>query len=245
MSAEAPTITFTVSNQTYGVTPFAVSANSNSSGTITYSVVSGPATTSGSSVTITGLGTVVLQASQAANGDYTAGTQDASFSVSAEAPTITFTVSNQTYGASPFAVSATSNSSGTITYSVVSGPATVSGATVTITGAGTVVLQASQAASGDYTAGTQNASFTVAKATPTITWATPTGITYGTALSSTQLDATSSVAGTFGYTPAAGTVLTAGSQPLSVSFTPTDTADYSTAAANVTMTVSQATPSIT
>jgi hypothetical protein len=88
--------------------------------------------------------------------------------VNQAAPTITFTVSNQTYGVAPFTVSATSNSAGAITYSVVSGPATISGSTVTITGVGTVVLQASQAANGNYTAGTQNASFTVSKATPTV-----------------------------------------------------------------------------
>jgi hypothetical protein len=170
VAAETPTITFTVPNQTYGVAPFTVSANSNSAGAITYSVVSGPATISGSTVTITGVGTVVLQASQAASGNYTAGTQNASFTVAAEAPTITFTVPNQTYGVAPFTVSATSNSSGAITYSVVSGPATILGSTVTITGVGTVVLQASQAASGNYTAGTQNASFTVAAEAPTITF---------------------------------------------------------------------------
>ena len=168
VSAAAPAITFTISNQTYGVAPFAVAATSNSAGAITYSVVSGPATLSGSAVTITGVGTVVLQASQAANGNYTAGTQNASFTVSAAAPTITFTVSNQTYGVAPFAVSATSNSAGAITYSVVSGPATISGSTVTISAIGTVVLQAAQAANGNYTAGTQNASFTVSKATPTV-----------------------------------------------------------------------------
>jgi ligand-binding sensor domain-containing protein len=45
---------------------------------------------------------------------------------------------------------------------VVSGPATISGSTVTLTGvAGTVVLQASQAAAGMYAAGTQSASFMV------------------------------------------------------------------------------------
>ena len=48
------------------------------------------------------------------------------------------------------------------------------------------------------------------KATPTITWSTPADITYGTALSATQLNATASVPGTFVYTPAAGTVLNAG-----------------------------------
>ena len=46
----------------------------------------------------------------------------------------------------------------------------------------------------------------------------------------TQLDATAGgVAGSFAYTPAAGTVLGVGSQTLSVTFTPSDTTDYNTA----------------
>ena len=45
-----------------------------------------------------------------------------------------------------------------------------------------------------------------AKTTPTITWNTPAAITYGTALSATQLNASASVAGTFSYTPSQGTV---------------------------------------
>jgi len=170
--AAAPSITFTVSNQTYGVAPFAVLATSNSAGAIAYSVISGPATLSGSTVTLTGIGTVVLQAAQSANGNYSAGSQNASFTVAAAAPSITFTVSNQTYGVAPFAVLATSNSAGAIAYSVVSGPATLSGSTVTLTGIGTVVLQAAQSANGNYTAGSQNASFTVNQASSTVGLAT-------------------------------------------------------------------------
>jgi hypothetical protein len=81
--------------------------------------------------------------------------------------------------------------------------------------------------------------------TPAITWANPAAITYGTALSATQLNATSKVAGTFAYSPAAGTVLGAGSHTLSVTFTPTDTTDYTTATATVTLTVNKAMPPIT
>jgi len=84
----------------------------------------------------------------------------------------------------------------------------------------------------------------VAKTTPTITWATPVAITYGTALSATQLNATASVPGTFVYAPAAGTVLTAGSQVLTANFTPTDSTDYNTASGTVTLTVNKASPSI-
>jgi uncharacterized delta-60 repeat protein len=82
--------------------------------------------------------------------------------------------------------------------------------------------------------------------TPKITWANPSGIAYGTALGATQLDATASVPGTFTYSPAVGTVLQAGNnQSLSVTFTPADTTDYSTATATVTINVTQATPTIT
>ena len=77
----------------------------------------------------------------------------------------------------------------------------------------------------------------MSKATPTITWATPAAITYGTTLSSTQLDATASVPGTFVYSPAAGTTPAAGTDTLSVTFTPTDTTDYNTATATVTLAV--------
>jgi hypothetical protein len=88
-------------------------------------------------------------------------------------------------------------------------------------------------------------SYTVQQATPQITWATPVAITYGTALSSTQLNATANVPGTFVYAPAAGTVLSAGNQTLTVTFTPTDTANYTTASASVTLVVNKATPTIT
>ena len=79
---------------------------------------------------------------------------------------------------------------------------------------------------------------------PHHSWPTPAAIPYGTALSSTQLNATASVAGTFTYTPAAGTVLKAGTQTLSAVFAPTD-GTYSAATATVQLTVNPATPTIT
>jgi hypothetical protein len=97
----------------------------------------------------------------------------------------------------------------------------------------------------NYASAQASVTLTVNQATPTITWAAPAAITYGTPLSATQLDATSSVAGTFAYTPALGTTLGAGPQTLKVTFTPTDATDYNTASASVTLTVNQATPTIT
>jgi len=83
---------------------------------------------------------------------------------------------------------------------------------------------------------------TVTKGTPVIAWSAPAPIGYGTALSATQLDASASynsspLAGSFAYTPAAGSVLAAGTQTLSVTFTPTDNADYTTATQTVQLRV--------
>lgn len=83
--------------------------------------------------------------------------------------------------------------------------------------------------------------------TPTITWAMPAAITTATPLSATQLDATAmdgdgnAVAGTFVYTPAAGTTLAVGTQTLSVTFTPNDTTDFTTATGTTTIVVTQGT----
>jgi len=90
--------------------------------------------------------------------------------------------------------------------------------------------------------------FTIGKATPVVSWTNPTNITYGTALSGIQLNATSGgVAGGFLYTPVSGTVLGAGSgQTLSVQFSPSDTTNYNTPSSKtVSINVGQASLGIT
>ena len=82
----------------------------------------------------------------------------------------------------------------------------------------------------------------IVKATPTLTWPAPAPISYGTKLSAIQLNATASanslpLPGTFSYSPPAGTVLAPGSQTLSVTFTPTDSTDYTTVSKSVTISV--------
>jgi uncharacterized protein (TIGR02145 family) len=63
-----------------------------------------------------------------------------------------------------------------------------------------------------------------------IEWSNPEDIEYGTPLGPAQLNATTSVAGTFDYNPPAGTVLDAGdSLYLAVEFTPDDAAHYNKA----------------
>ena len=59
-----------------------------------------------------------------------------------------------------------------------------------------------------------------------LTWAPPKPITYGTPLSTRQLNARASVSGVFTYSPRWGTVLPAGMHTLSGTFTPTNSAAY-------------------
>jgi sugar lactone lactonase YvrE len=88
------------------------------------------------------------------------------------------------------------------------------------------------------------ATLTVNQAVPVLTWPAPAAISVGTALSSAQLNATANVQGTFVYEPTAGTVLELGVPSLSVTFTPTDTANYTTATATQTLLVSVVSPTL-
>ena len=114
-------------------------------------------------MTINGVGTVRLQATLAASGNYTAATATTVFTVVQAAPTLTFNpIANQTLGSASFVVSAKSPSSGYIYYTVISGPAIVlHNNQVTVTGAGTVVLQALQLQEGNYSSATTTTSFQV------------------------------------------------------------------------------------
>jgi len=77
--------------------------------------------------------------------------------------TITFAPpANQTFGEPPFALSATASSGLPVSFAILSGPATISGTNVTLTGTGVVTVQASQGGSVLYTpAPNVDQSFTV------------------------------------------------------------------------------------
>jgi subtilisin-like proprotein convertase family protein len=75
---------------------------------------------------------------------------------------------------------------------------------------------------------------------PSITWSQPAAISYGTALSAAQLNATASVAGTFTYNPALNRVLPAGNgQTLTAVFTPADTTKYTSVTTTVLLNVAK------
>ena len=84
------------------------------------------------------------------------------------------------------------------------------------------------------------ANLSVNQLSPNLTWTTPPPITYGTALDGSQLNAMAGTPGAFAYSPTTGTVLTAGSHTLSVTFAPSNTADYVSSNLSVTIQVNPA-----
>jgi hypothetical protein len=86
---------------------------------------------------------------------------------------------------------------------------------------------------------------TVTPAAPLVTWTNPVPIIYGAALTLNQLNATANLPGSFTYNPGSGAVLNAGTNTLSVLFTPTDSVDYNTATNKVEVVVSKAPLTVT
>jgi hypothetical protein len=123
--------------------------------------------------------------------------------------------------------------------------------TISSLSAGLHNLSASYAGDGNF-ASSQSSPMvvTIGQAAPTLAWNSPAGISYGTALGAAQLDAAAkgvggtSLPGTFTYTPAGGTILGVGTQTLSVTFTPTDSTNYTSATSSVSLVVSQGSASI-
>jgi uncharacterized repeat protein (TIGR03803 family) len=97
----------------------------------------------------------------------------------------------------------------------------------------------------NYTVTLVNGTLTIAMANPVLVWTNPAPITYGASVDSNQLNATASVPGTFAYIPTNGTVLDAGTNTLSVIFTPADTIDYNSASGSVSLVVSPAPLTVT
>lgn len=120
----------------------------------------------GSETAPTAAGTYAVEAT-IQDADYS-GTKSGTLTISKATQAIAFTQpGNKTYEDAAFALHAVATSSLPVSFAVVSGPAIVSGNTLTITGAGTVTVKAMQAGNVNYqAAGDVERSFTVGKATP-------------------------------------------------------------------------------
>jgi alpha-tubulin suppressor-like RCC1 family protein len=165
--------------------------------------------------------------------NYANASKDVSITVTKATPVITWSnPATIVYGTALSAtqLNATANTPGTFTYTPASG-------TVLNVGTHTLHVDFTPTDTANYANASKDVSITITKAAPVITWANPADIDQGTPLSDTQLNATANVPGSFTYTPAAGATLSTGTHTLHVDFTPTDTANYANASADVSITV--------
>ena len=245
-----------------GIKDIAVANSGNSTLTVLTSQLAQKSTASASGISPIGLGQHAVDANYAGDSVYVASTSGTTtLTAEAGAPAVTLSLS-------PANITAAQTLTVTITVSggsanavptgsvrltsgsYISTAATLSGGSAAIViPAGTlpvgtdslsVSFTPDAASASIYTVATGSGSVIVAIGIPVLTWATPASIGYGTALSSTQLNASSSVAGSFSYSPAIGTVLAAGTHTLSVTFTPTNTTSYQSATSTVVLTITPA-----
>ena len=166
------TITFgAIGTQVVG-TPLTLTASSSSGLAVSFaSSTIGVCTVAGNIATMLTIGTCSVVASQAGNGNYATATPvTQSFAVSGEPQTISFTGLPQLSVYAPglaYALNGTATSGLAVSYSS-TGPATLNGSTLTITGAGTVVVTASQAGNTMYAAATPVAQTTIVVLAPSI-----------------------------------------------------------------------------
>jgi hypothetical protein len=149
------TITFgALANKTLGDAAFTVTATATSGLPVAFEVVSGPATVTGNTITLTGIGVVTVRASQSGDVNYNAAAAvEQSFTVAQGNQTISFEpLPDKAFGDAAFAITATATSGLPVAFEVVSGPATVTGSTIILTGVGVVTVRASQAGNDTYSA---------------------------------------------------------------------------------------------
>ncbi len=158
---------------------FTISASSNSGGAFSYSTEDTDIITiENNTVTMKGVGTAMITATQAADGIYGANSTTANFTITnvTTAP-ITFNHIDKYFSLNgTFTISASSNSGGAFSYSTQNtNIITISGSTVTMKGVGSGTITATQAAYGIYGANSTTANFTIAeKITTNMTFIIPT-----------------------------------------------------------------------
>ena len=170
---KAQDITFAdLADKTYGDAAFELAASASSGLEVSFEVVSGPATLSGKELSITGAGEVTVKALQAGNENYKAAESvNRTFTVNKASQDIAFAdLTDKTYGDAAFELAASASSGLEVSFEVVSGPATLSGKELSITGVGEVTVKALQAGNKNYKAVSISRTFEVNKVSQTITF---------------------------------------------------------------------------
>jgi hypothetical protein len=241
---------FYASSTTYGV-PVTFTATSTSGSTVVYSVTSGPGSISGSILTPTGPGTVVVAANVPVTASYAAAPQ-LSVNVTVYQAQLTVTASSPAsipYGSAAPGITASYSGwvNGDSSISLTTQPTCFTLYTnVAASHPGSYTSMCYGAVDPKYSIAYTPGAVTVIKANPSaVGWPTSTAITYGAALSTSGLSGGSSTpAGSFAWTTGT-TVPHVGGAAQSVTFTPTDITDYNTATGTASITVAMANPTVT
>lgn len=145
-----------IPNKTYGDSAFAIVATSTSGLPVSFALINGPGTLSGTTYTITTTGTASIRATQQGDDVYdTAAIVFQNIIINKAAQTISFpAITDQVQGSSPLVLNATASSGLPVSYSLLSGPAVLAGNQLTLTGLGTVSITANQNGDTNYLAAT-------------------------------------------------------------------------------------------
>ena len=244
----------------YGSTNSLSTSGGSGLGLVTYSVVSGPGylTADSNNLVVTAAtGTIVLKATKAADDVYlSAGITNTISLAPAYQSALVFTpTAIQTYGTTNVLSATGGSGSGAVTFSVVSGPGSISGNNLVIkAGSGLVVLQATKAADANYNSVSATATVTAVSASQSALVFTPTSTqTYGTTNVLSVTGGSGSGAVTFsvvgglgvGVISGSNLVVTAGSGSVVVQATKAADANYGSNSATATVTAVKANQTIT
>src|SRR3954470_3289149 len=244
--------------------PFTVSATGGASGNaVTFSTASSACSVSGTTVTILTSGTCAVDANQAGATNYNPAPQvTQSFSIGKTSQTITFpAIADFSWSGGSATLTATASSGLAVSYSVLSGPCSITGSTLTASHAGSCVVAADQAGNATYSAAaqqTQNANVTKANQTINVTTHAPSSAVFNTQFAVAATGGGSGNAVTFANagvcsTTGATFTMTSGTGTCSVKYDQAGNSDYNAAPqvvetvtaqkANQTITVSLHAPS--
>ncbi|MFZ4057265.1 MAG: CARDB domain-containing protein [Ferruginibacter sp.] len=158
LPAQAQTIQF---NHTANIVmaPIAkakLNATSSSGLPVSYQLISGNATINGDSISVTSVGTVIVKAIQQGSDVFAPAVPkfDTILVVQGSQSIVFNTIPDQIYSSTPFTLTASSSSGLVVSYSIVSGNASINGNQITATGLGTVTVQANQPGNLNYSAAT-------------------------------------------------------------------------------------------
>ena len=179
-------------DRTFSPEPILLTATASSGLELSYAVISGPAVLAKDRLTLTGVGAVVIRASHSGNSNYEPGSQEVTWVISKIPHMLVFEpIGPRTFGDGPVALLAVSEYGMPVTYRVRSGPGSVVGNQLSLTGAGEVVVEASQAGSELYQSVAVAQTVTVAKASQVLTWLAETTLAYRTNLLALEAKASS------------------------------------------------------